>query len=89
FERQQGFLARRIAEVLRQPEHRSVERHMVFVHDHAAWKEEVVTRLAGIVKQPTELTVVKISNLQDFVARVYKAAEAQGTPKDHSRDAAA
>ncbi|MFG2563237.1 hypothetical protein [Streptomyces sp. NPDC048496] len=69
------FLAGHLAGLLRRPGHRVVERHMVFVHDTKTWKDDVVTLLAGVVQQRTELTVVKIPGLQDFVARVYKVAE--------------
>jgi hypothetical protein len=88
-DRGQGFLARRLAELLKQPDNRIVERHMVFVHDEAAWKDDVVTLLAGIINQPTELTVVKIRDLQDFVSRVYRAAEAGVAPRHQDRGAAA
>ncbi|MFI1177627.1 Hachiman antiphage defense system protein HamA [Streptomyces melanogenes] len=70
------FLAKRLAELLARPLDRVVERHMLFVHDAGVWKDDVVELLAAKVSQPTELTVVKIDGLQDFVARVYKAAEA-------------
>lgn len=70
-----GFLARRLAGLIRNPADRVVERHMLFVHDTGAWKDDVVDLLADKVTHPTELTVVKIDDLQSFVARVYTAAE--------------
>ncbi|MFF3381321.1 hypothetical protein ACFYXF_51285 [Streptomyces sp. NPDC002680] len=93
-ERGQGFLARRLAELLRHPKHRVVERHMVFVHEAANWRDDVVTLLAAIVTQPTQLTVVKIRGLQDFIGRVYEAAETGLAPKpnkfnNQDKDAAA
>jgi hypothetical protein len=74
-ERGQGFLARRLAALIRDPANRVVEWHMLFVHDTDTWKDDVVDLLAAKVTQPTELTVVKIDKLQSFVARVYAAAE--------------
>jgi hypothetical protein len=74
-ERGHQFLVRHLAGLLRNPGQRVVERHMVFVHDDHTWKDDIVTMLAGLVTQPTELTVVKINGLKDFVARVYQAAE--------------
>ncbi|MER7919055.1 MULTISPECIES: hypothetical protein [unclassified Streptomyces] len=74
-ERGQGFLARRLAALIRNPANRVVERHMLFVHDTDAWKDDVVELLVDKVTQPTELTVVKIDDLQAFVAGVYTAAE--------------
>lgn len=71
----QVFLARRLAALLREPSRRTVERHMLFVHDAGAWREDIVDLLVAKVTQPTELTVVKIEELQAFVARVYEAAE--------------
>lgn len=80
-ELQYQFLVGRIGALLRSPADRVVERHMVFVHDASAWKDEVVTRLAEVVTSPTELTVVKIDSLQEFVARVYRAAETSAGPR--------
>ncbi|WP_331726608.1 Hachiman antiphage defense system protein HamA [Streptomyces sp. NBC_00280] len=80
-ERDHQFLVRHLAALLRHPEDRVVERHMVFVHDALVWKDDVVALLAGVVTQRTELTVVKISGLQDFVARVYQAAETGAGPR--------
>ncbi|MFE4263403.1 Hachiman antiphage defense system protein HamA [Streptomyces sp. NPDC056883] len=74
-ERGQVFLARRLGALLRDPGHRQVERHMLFVHDAKSWKEDIVTGLGAKVTQRTELTVVKIDDLKDFVGRVYDAAE--------------
>lgn len=37
-DRGQVFLARRLGALLREPERRRVERHMLFVHDAASWK---------------------------------------------------
>ncbi|WP_331718347.1 Hachiman antiphage defense system protein HamA [Streptomyces sp. NBC_00624] len=74
-ERGHPFLVGHLAGLLRRPRDRVVERHMVFVHDAGAWKEDVVTLLAKVVTQPTELTVVKVQDLKEFVARVYRAAE--------------
>lgn len=74
-ERRQSYLARRLAALISNPAGRVVERHMLFVHDTGTWKEDVVDLLADKVTQPTELTVVKIDDLQSFVARVYTAAE--------------
>lgn len=88
-ERGQGFLARRLAELLRHPNNRLVERHMVFIHDAAKWKDDIITSLAAVVTQPTELTVVKIDNLQAFIARVYRAAETNPTSDTRNKDAAA
>ena len=70
------FLARHLAALLRKGQVRVVERHMVFVHDDVRWREEIVDRLAGVVTNPTQLTVVRIRDLQPFIARVYQAAEA-------------
>ncbi|MFE3603393.1 hypothetical protein [Streptomyces sp. NPDC059142] len=74
-ERDHQFLVRHLAALLRRPEERVVERHMVFVHEALVRKDDVVALLADVVTQRTKLTVVKISGLQDFVARVYRAAE--------------
>ncbi|MEU2075533.1 hypothetical protein [Streptomyces sp. NPDC013489] len=88
-ERGQGFLARRLADLIKNPQDRVVERHMVFVHDNGKWKDDVVELLAAKVTEPTELTVVKIDNLQEFVARVYQAAEqAVGQRSDQAGGAA-
>ncbi|MDN3356833.1 Hachiman antiphage defense system protein HamA [Actinomadura sp. DC4] len=80
-ERNHQFLVRNLADLLRRPKERVVERHMVFVHDTLAWKDEIVDRLADKVTHRTELTVVKISGLQDFVARVYQAAVTGAGPR--------
>src|SRR5690606_7702214 len=74
-ERGHQFLVGQLAALIRDPEYRVVERHMVFVHDADAWKNDVVDLLAEVVTEPTELMVVKIDALQDFVARVFSAAE--------------
>lgn len=74
-DRGQAFLAKRLASLLAKPENRAVERHMLFVHDARAWKEDIVTLLSDLVTEPTSLTVVKIEELQEFIARVYTAAE--------------
>jgi len=74
------FLARQLGALLNQPGRRQVERHMLFVHDAASWKEDIVTGLDAKVTKPTELTVVKIPDLREFISRVYDAAEtAPGT----------
>lgn len=90
-ERDHQFLVRHLAGLLRRPRERVVERHMVFVHDALAWRDDVVDLLAGVVTQRTELTVVKIRHLQDFVARVYQAAETGAGPRrpETSEDTAA
>ncbi|WP_432163944.1 Hachiman antiphage defense system protein HamA [Streptomyces tendae] len=90
-ERNHQFLVRHLAGLLRRPKERVVERHMVFVHDAVAWKDEIVDRLADKVIHRTELTVVKIRRLQDFVARVYQAAETGVGPRrtEISKDTAA
>lgn len=90
-ERDHQFLVRHLAALLRRPQERVVERHMVFVHDAVVWKDDVVALLADVVTQRTELTVVKISGLQDFVARVYQAAETGAGPRgtETSKDTAA
>ncbi|MEU9074525.1 hypothetical protein AB0D22_07560 [Kitasatospora sp. NPDC048538] len=75
-ERGQTFLSRRLAALLTPPARRRVERHMVFVHDAKSWKPDIVDRLDALVTVRTRLTVVKVDALQDFVARVYDAAEA-------------
>lgn len=80
-ERNHPFLVRHLAGLLRQPKERVVERHMVFVHDALAWKDDVVDVLAGVVTQRTELTVVKIRSLQEFIARVFRAAETGAGPR--------
>ncbi|MFD7900589.1 Hachiman antiphage defense system protein HamA [Streptomyces sp. NPDC059743] len=74
-DRGQVFLARRLGALLREPGRRRVERHMLFVHDAASWKEDIVAGLGAKVTQRTELTVVKIDDLKEFVGRVYEAAE--------------
>ncbi|MFE4059457.1 hypothetical protein ACFXP3_24740 [Streptomyces sp. NPDC059096] len=74
-ERDHQLLVRHLAALLRRPEERVVERHMVFVHEALVRKDDVVALLADVVTQHTKLTVVKISGLQDFVARVHRAAE--------------
>ncbi|MFE3739409.1 hypothetical protein [Streptomyces sp. NPDC059134] len=74
-ERDHQFLVRHLAALLRRPEERVVERHMVFVHEALVRKDDVVALLADVVTRRTKLTVVKISGLQDFVARVHRAAE--------------
>jgi hypothetical protein len=90
-ERDHQFLVRHLAGLLRRPKERVVERHMVFVHDALAWKDDVVDLLAGVVTQPTELTVIKIHGLQAFVARVFEAAETAAGPRltRTAKDAAA
>lgn len=91
-ERDHQFLVRHLAGLLRRPKERVVERHMVFVHDTLAWKDDVVDILAGLVTQRTELTVVKISGLQEFVARAFQAAESGAGPRrtgNNSEDTAA
>ncbi|MFZ3491791.1 hypothetical protein ACODT5_00870 [Streptomyces sp. 5.8] len=74
-ERGQVFLARRLGALLREPGRRQVERHMLFVHDAKTWKEDIVAGLGAKVTQRTELTVVKIEALREFIGRVYDAAE--------------
>ncbi|MGA5442244.1 Hachiman antiphage defense system protein HamA [Streptomyces griseoincarnatus] len=91
-ERNHQFLVRHLAGLLRNPRtERVVERHMVFVHDASTWKDDVVDLLAGVVNQRTELTVVKIRGLQEFIARVYRAAETGAGPRrpDAREDTAA
>jgi len=88
-ERNQQFLVRRLAALLRRPAERVVERHMVFVHDAFVWKDDVVDLLADVVTQRTELTVVKIRGLKDFVTRVYQAAETGAGPRRTEKDTAA
>lgn len=85
-ERNHPFLVRHLGSLLRRPQERVVERHMVFVHDAQVWKDDVVTRLAELVTQRTELTVVKINGLKDFVARVYQAAETGAGPRRTKND---
>ncbi|MEU3907938.1 Hachiman antiphage defense system protein HamA [Streptomyces goshikiensis] len=75
-DRGQVFLARRLGALLRDPGRRQVERHMLFVHDAKTWKEDIVAGLGAKVTQRTELTVVKIEGLRDFIGRVYDAAVA-------------
>lgn len=82
-DRGQTFLAKRLAGLLAKPEYRTVERHMLFVHDARAWKDDIVTLLSAVVTEPTSLTVVKIEELKDFVAKVYAAAEL-ATGRDRS-----
>ncbi|MEU2510013.1 Hachiman antiphage defense system protein HamA [Streptomyces sp. NPDC007863] len=74
-DRGQAFLALRLGALLRDPERRQVERHMLFVHDAGSWKEDIVAGLSMKVTERTELTVVKIDDLKEFVGRVYEAAE--------------
>jgi hypothetical protein len=63
---------------------------MVFVHDSSTWRDDAVTLLAEVVTKRTELTVVKIKQLQEFVVRVYEAAEAGTGPRpEQNKDAAA
>ncbi|MFB7782192.1 Hachiman antiphage defense system protein HamA [Streptomyces vinaceus] len=90
-ERDHQFLVRHLAGLLRHPKERVVERHMVFIHDADAWKDEIISRLVSKVTHRTELTVVKIRGLQEFVARVYQAAETGAGPRhrETSKDTAA
>ncbi|MDX3365020.1 SAVED domain-containing protein [Streptomyces sp. ME02-6987-2C] len=90
-ERNHQFLVRHLAALVRRPRDRVVERHMVFVHDALVWKEDVVELLADVVTRRTELTVVKIRDLKDFVARAYRAAETSAGPRrtENSKDTAA
>ena len=84
------FLVRRLAGLLRDPGNRVVERHMLFVHESSAWKQDVVDLLAAKVTLPTELTVVTIVRLQECVAPVYEAAEgAPGQKADTAGGASA
>ncbi|WP_199034021.1 hypothetical protein [Glycomyces salinus] len=83
-ERGHGFLARRLGALIREPDDRTIERHMVFVHDAAAWKEDVVDLLAERVTEPTELTVVKIDELRSFILEIYAAAES--APSQGAKD---
>lgn len=69
------FLARHLAALIKTPDDRTVERHMVFVHDAGAWKDDVIGLLAQKVTEPTELTVVKIDELRSFIGEIYAAAE--------------
>ncbi|MFJ2629951.1 Hachiman antiphage defense system protein HamA [Streptomyces sp. NPDC087532] len=89
-ERGHPFLVRHLAALLKNPKDRVVARHMVFVHDSSTWRDDVVTLLAEVVTKRTELTVVKIKQLQEFVVRVYEAAEAGTGPRpEQNKDAAA
>nr|BEK71549.1 hypothetical protein KPHV_87760 [Kitasatospora purpeofusca] len=83
--RGQSFLAKRLAGLLRDPQRRRVAQHMLFVHEAKRWKQDIVDGLDALVTERTELTVVAIDNLRDFVARVYDAAEqAPGRAADRS-----
>lgn len=85
------FLAKHLAALLRPSADRAVERHMLFLHDAKTWKDDVVDLLAQKVTERTELTVVKVLDLQEFIARVYKAAEAGplGRREETGKDGAA
>ncbi|MFC8728201.1 Hachiman antiphage defense system protein HamA [Streptomyces bacillaris] len=86
-DRGQVFLVRRLGALLRDPGRRQVERHMLFVHDARSWKEDIVAGLGAMVTQRTELTVVAIDDLKEFVGRVYDAAEtAPGTTTSRGKD---
>ncbi|MFG2489392.1 Hachiman antiphage defense system protein HamA [Streptomyces virginiae] len=81
------FLSRRLGALLREGAPRRVERHMLFVHDAKSWKEDIVVGLGAKVIQRTELTVVKIDDLKEFVGRVYDAAEtAPGSTTSSGKD---
>lgn len=88
-DRGQVFLAKRLAGLLAEPKNRSVERHMLFVHDAGAWKDDIVTLLSDVVTEPTSLTVVKIEELKNFIARVYAAAEVGADRDQPSREGSA
>ncbi|MEV7427758.1 Hachiman antiphage defense system protein HamA [Streptomyces sp. NPDC091212] len=85
--RGQVFLARRLGALLRPGAPRRVERHMLFVHDAKSWKEDIVAGLSTKVTERTELTVVKIDDLKEFIGQVYDAAEtAPGNTTSRSTD---
>ncbi|MFJ8763157.1 hypothetical protein [Streptomyces cyaneofuscatus] len=60
---------------------------MLFVHDAKSWKEDIVAGLSAKVTEHTELTVVKIDDLKEFIGQVYDAAEtAPGNTTSRSTD---
>ncbi|WP_269859652.1 Hachiman antiphage defense system protein HamA [Streptomyces sp. RPT161] len=87
-DRQHFFLARHLGALQRPGARRKIHRHIVFVHDADKWNDDMVTLVAGVVTQPTELTAVKIKDLKEFVARVYWVAEAGLAPRTHGGEAA-
>jgi hypothetical protein len=83
-DRGHSFLARHLGALQAPGARRLVHRHIVFVHDAAKWKDDLVTTLARVVTGPTELTAVKIKDLQEFVIRIYQAAEGGFSRQDRT-----
>ncbi|MEV0193389.1 hypothetical protein AB0I39_33275 [Kitasatospora purpeofusca] len=91
-DRAHTFLAHRLGVLLRPSAAWAVERYMLFVHDARSSKEDIVKQFDQQVSERTELTIVKIAELRDFVARVYDAAAETATGRtdkaSHARAAA-
>lgn len=71
-----NILAKRIAPLIQRTDV-DIRRHIVLVHDTATWSDEVLTRLAARVIEPTRVTVIRVPQLKDLIAEAYSAAETE------------
>lgn len=51
-----------------------IERHIVLVHDDDNWDERITERLAAAEAEPTELTVVRLTDLKKIIEKAFTAA---------------
>lgn len=54
---------------------RTIERHLVVVHDRAAWRDDVLSAVRPTIKQPTQATIVQIDDLAGLIKAAFDAAE--------------
>lgn len=75
-------LASRIAPLLDDGTARSVELHIVIVHDDAAWRDGILTRLAKAATGAVSATIIRVPALAGLVERVYAPSRQVDTEED-------
>ncbi len=80
-------LASRIAPLLDDGTARSVEPHVVIVHDDDTWRDGILARLARAATGPASATIIRVPALAGLVERVYAPAP-QAAPKEELPHAA-
>jgi len=70
-------LADRIARLLR--DGYAVERHIVLVHDEGAWSQQIIDRLQGSITARTQVTVIRVGDLDTVIKQAFTAAADRST----------
>ncbi len=65
-------LAARVGTLLRGE--RTIERHIMLVHEKSCWDDRVLERLSEVATQPVHVTVLRLGGLRALVAAAYDAA---------------